>query len=105
MAHKFNPSTWQTEADRHLWVQGQPGLHSKFQANQGYIDPITSLVSRVSSSMDSTNCGLKLFPKVATVLIRYRVFLGSFLALYNTALGITRGLQMMHRAQEDMSRL
>jgi hypothetical protein len=25
--HAFNPSTWETEADRSLCVRGQPGLH------------------------------------------------------------------------------
>jgi hypothetical protein len=32
LAHVFNPSTWEAEAD---W--GQPGLHSKFQNSQTYI--------------------------------------------------------------------
>ena len=29
-------STWEAEAGRSLWVQGQPGLHSEFQDSQGY---------------------------------------------------------------------
>lgn len=36
LAHAF-PRTWEAEVGRVLWVWGQPGLHSKFQANQGYI--------------------------------------------------------------------
>ena len=28
MAHTFSPSTWEEEADRSLWVQGQPDLQS-----------------------------------------------------------------------------
>ena len=26
VAHAFNPSTWEAEADGSLWVRGQPGL-------------------------------------------------------------------------------
>jgi hypothetical protein len=33
----FNPSTWEAQASRSLWVWGQPGLHSKIQASQGNI--------------------------------------------------------------------
>ena len=33
----FNPSTWEAEAVRSLWVPDQPGLHSEFQDSQGYI--------------------------------------------------------------------
>jgi hypothetical protein len=32
VVHAFNPSPWEAEAQ----VQGKPGLHSKFQANQSY---------------------------------------------------------------------
>jgi hypothetical protein len=28
-AHTFSPNTWDIEADKSLWVQGQPGLQSK----------------------------------------------------------------------------
>jgi hypothetical protein len=35
MAHNFNPSTWEAEAGG---VQGQPGLQSKFQDSQGYLE-------------------------------------------------------------------
>lgn len=28
VAHFFNPSTWEAEAGKTLWVQGQPDLHS-----------------------------------------------------------------------------
>ena len=33
----LNSNTWETEAGEDLWIGGQPGLHSKFQASQGYI--------------------------------------------------------------------
>ena len=32
----FHASTWEAESGRSLWVQGQPGLHSEFQASGGY---------------------------------------------------------------------
>jgi hypothetical protein len=35
VVHTCNPGTWEAEADG--WsVQGQPGLHSEFEAKQGY---------------------------------------------------------------------
>jgi hypothetical protein len=34
----FNPSTWKAEAGGSLWVPDQPGLQSKFQDSQGYIE-------------------------------------------------------------------
>jgi hypothetical protein len=34
----FNPSIWETEAGRSLWVQGYLGLQSKFQDSQGYTE-------------------------------------------------------------------
>ena len=40
MVHAFNPSTREAKADGSLWVQGQPGLQSKFQDNQGYKEKI-----------------------------------------------------------------
>lgn len=33
----FNPSTWEAEADFHVF-QGQCGLQSKFQSSRGYIE-------------------------------------------------------------------
>ena len=38
VAHSFNPSTWEAEASPSLCIQGQPGLQSKFQDNQGYTE-------------------------------------------------------------------
>jgi hypothetical protein len=38
VAYTFNPRTWETEADRCLWVQEQPGLQSNFQDIQGYTE-------------------------------------------------------------------
>ena len=35
-AHAFNPSTWEVEAGRALWVQMQPGLQSEFQDSQSH---------------------------------------------------------------------
>ena len=34
VVYPFNPSTWETEAGGPLWVQGHPGLQSKFQDTQ-----------------------------------------------------------------------
>jgi hypothetical protein len=34
MAHTFHPSTQETEEGKSLWVQGLPGLQSKFQDRQ-----------------------------------------------------------------------
>jgi hypothetical protein len=34
LTHALNPSAWEAEAGRSLWVQGQPGLQIKFQDNQ-----------------------------------------------------------------------
>lgn len=36
-AWKFTSLFPHSEADDFLWVHGQPGLHSEFQASQGYI--------------------------------------------------------------------
>jgi hypothetical protein len=35
VVHIFNPITWEAEAGRSLWSQGQSGLQSQFQARQG----------------------------------------------------------------------
>ena len=37
MVYTFNPSTWEAEAGKFLWVQGQPSLQSEFQYSQDYI--------------------------------------------------------------------
>jgi hypothetical protein len=37
MVQAFDPSTQEAEADRSLWVWGQPDLHSEFQDSQRYI--------------------------------------------------------------------
>ena len=34
VVHTFNPSTWEAEVGRSLWVWDQPGLQSKFQDSQ-----------------------------------------------------------------------
>ena len=31
VAHIFNPSTWEAETARSMWVPGQSGLHCEFQ--------------------------------------------------------------------------
>ena len=36
VAHTFNPSSWEAEAGKSQWVQGQPGLQRKFQDSQAY---------------------------------------------------------------------
>ena len=38
MAHAFTPSTQKAERQADLRVRGQPGLQSKFQESQGYIE-------------------------------------------------------------------
>jgi hypothetical protein len=37
VAYTFNPSTQEAEADRALWIQGQPGLYTDFQDSLSYI--------------------------------------------------------------------
>jgi hypothetical protein len=39
--HAFNPSTWETEADKSLQVRGQSGIHSEFQDSWSYIQSET----------------------------------------------------------------
>jgi hypothetical protein len=36
MMYIFNPSTWEAEVGRYLWIRGHPDLQSKFQKSQGY---------------------------------------------------------------------
>jgi hypothetical protein len=35
VVHTFNPHTWEGEASRFQWVQGQLGLQNKFQEHPG----------------------------------------------------------------------
>lgn len=42
-AHAFNPSGQEAAADRRLWIQGQTGLHDKFQDNQSYRESHVSI--------------------------------------------------------------
>jgi hypothetical protein len=44
LVYAFLLSTREAEAGRSLRVQGQPGLHDKFQASQG--DTVKNLVSK-----------------------------------------------------------
>lgn len=37
VVHTLHLSTWEAEAIGFLSIQGQPGLHTKFQANQGFM--------------------------------------------------------------------
>lgn len=37
MAHAFNATTWEAEADRSLWLQDQSGLASEFQVSHGQL--------------------------------------------------------------------
>jgi hypothetical protein len=36
VAHSFNSSTWEAEAEGSLWIQGQPDLHNEFKDSQDY---------------------------------------------------------------------
>ena len=46
LAHAFNPSTGEAEADESVCVRGQPGLHDKSQPSQGYRgDPICKKIT------------------------------------------------------------
>ena len=38
VVHTFNPSPWEAEAGRALWVQGQPVKFCEFQDSQGYTE-------------------------------------------------------------------
>jgi hypothetical protein len=33
LVHAFNPRTWVVEADKYLWVWGQPDRYNEFQSN------------------------------------------------------------------------
>lgn len=37
VVHAFKTSIWEAEAGKSRWVPSHPSLHSKLQANQGYI--------------------------------------------------------------------
>ena len=41
VACAFNPSTWEAETGRSLRIQGQPGLHSEFQASWSYRETLS----------------------------------------------------------------
>ena len=41
VAHTFNASNQEVSAGTFLWVQGNPGLHSKFRDSQSYIDSVS----------------------------------------------------------------
>jgi hypothetical protein len=38
VVHAFTPSTDRRQRQADLWVEGQPGLQSKFQDSQGYTE-------------------------------------------------------------------
>lgn len=38
VVYVFAPSMWEAEESRYMSLQGQSGLHNKFQAIQGYIE-------------------------------------------------------------------
>ena len=38
MMHTLSPSTQEAEADRSLWIRGQPGVQSEFQDSQNYTE-------------------------------------------------------------------
>ena len=51
VVHAFNPSIWETEADRSLYIRGQRGLHSEFQDSQTYI--ISSCLEKNKNKKES----------------------------------------------------
>ena len=57
MVYTFNPSTWEAEAGRSLWVQGQPGLQSEFQYSWGHTE---NLSLEKQNKKGATNIGEKL---------------------------------------------
>jgi hypothetical protein len=38
MAETFSLNTWEAEASRYMWVQGEPYLQSEFQDSQDYTE-------------------------------------------------------------------
>jgi hypothetical protein len=54
MAHAFNPSTQEAEADGSLWVQGQPGLQN-LQDNWGYTEKHCLGKPKPNQSQNKTN--------------------------------------------------
>lgn len=36
MAHIINPSSWDAETGRFMWIQGQSGLRREYQTSHGY---------------------------------------------------------------------
>lgn len=36
VAYDFDPTTWEAETGRRLWVQGQSGLYYEFWESQAY---------------------------------------------------------------------
>lgn len=38
VVHALNSNIWELEPGRYLQVQGQPGLRSKFQDSQNYVE-------------------------------------------------------------------
>jgi hypothetical protein len=56
VAHAFNPSTQEAEADFVLWVRGQPGLQSEFQDSQGYTEkPCLEKTNKQKKTKQKTN--------------------------------------------------
>ena len=51
----FNPRTWEAEAGRSLWVQGQPGLPSAFQNSQGCTEKLCLNTHKKKSNSQNQN--------------------------------------------------
>ena len=53
--HSSNHSTQEAEAERSLWVWGQPGLQSEFQDSQGYTEKLSQKTRQNKMSNKQNN--------------------------------------------------
>lgn len=55
MAHTYNPSTWEAEAEGSPWVQGQPGVHNQVQS-QSELQSKTGSLENVNPLLTAERC-------------------------------------------------
>ena len=55
VAHAFNPTIWEAEAGRCLWVQRQPGLQSDFQDSWCYRETLSPKDQKKKKNNNNNN--------------------------------------------------